>query len=465
MFTLLILTIWVHLGLAGMGGGEKPNVLFIAVDDLRPELGCYGIDQIQSPNIDRLASQGTVFANAYCNVPVCGASRASLLMGMRPTESRFVGFDAYAQDDAPGKASLPGYFKDHGYYTLSNGKVFHHIDDMLSSWSEAPWNPAAGPDGPLNYLLPANIHPADPNKKRGYPFEVADVADDAYFDGQIANKAIADLRRLKNEENPFFMALGFLKPHLPFNAPKRYWDLYPSDSVRLAENDYIPRNAPPQAIHNYGELRHYSGIPMDGPVPEPMARQLVRGYYACVSYVDAQIGRVLAVLEELGLADNTIVVLWGDHGWQLGEHALWCKHANFKTSLRAPLIVRAPQKNAGQQTDALVEFVDIYASLCDLARLGKPAHLQGTSFAPVLDHPELPGKQAVFSRFVAGETIKTHQYAYTEWFDKQGNEVARMLYDHTEDPGENNNIADANEMQTVVRDLHRQLAQHKQQRK
>src|SRR5690606_5641869 len=253
--------------------------------------------------------------------------------------------------------------------------------------------------------------------------------------------------------------------HLPFNAPKRHWDLYPLDSVRLAENDYIPRNAPKQAIHNYGELRHYTGIPMDGPVPEPMAHQLGRGYYACVSYVDAQIGRVLAVLEELGLADNTIVVLWGDHGWQLGEHALWCKHANFKTSLRVPLIVRAPQKNAEQQTNALVEFVDIYASLCDLARLEKPAHLQGTSFMPVLDHPELPGKQAVFSRFVAGETITTHRYAYTEWFDKQGNEVARMLYDHTEDPDENNNIADANEMQTVVRDLHRQLAQHKQQRK
>jgi len=460
-----ILVTAVHIGSAGIGQSEKPNVLFIAVDDLRPELGCYGKKQIKSPNIDRLAGNGTRFANAYCNVPVCGASRASLLMGMRPTETRFVDFNAYAQDEAPGRVSLPGHFKDNGYYTLSNGKVFHHVDDMLSSWSEAPWNPVTESGNPLNYLLPMNIHPSDSAKKRGYPFEAADVADDAYFDGQIASKAIADLRRLKRKGKPFFMALGFLKPHLPFNAPKRYWDLYPPESVRLADNNYPPLNVPPQAIHNYGELRHYTGIPMDGPITETMARELVRGYYACVSYVDAQIGRVLAVLEELELTDNTIVVLWGDHGWQLGEHRLWCKHANFKTSLHAPLIVSVPGRNAGQRTDALVEFIDIYASLCDLAALEKPSHLQGTSFAPILDNPALPGKQAVFSRFIFGESIKTYRYAYTEWFDKQGNSVARMLYDHASDPDENKNIADVNGMQQVVQDLHQQLVQHREKRK
>tara|TARA_R110002050_G_scaffold147761_1_gene273831 strand:- start:4143 stop:5570 length:1428 start_codon:yes stop_codon:yes gene_type:complete len=420
---------------------EKPNVLFIVVDDLRPELGCYGQRQIKSPAIDKLAANGLTFVNAYCNVPVCGASRASLLTGIRPTSNRFVGYNTYAQDDAPGAVSLPQHFRNNGYYTVSNGKVFHHIDDIPESWSEAPWNPAAESGSFLDYLTEKNQQIVDSTKGRAYPYEMAAVDDEAYFDGQIAAKTIEDLNRLKKEGKPFFLAAGFLKPHLPFNAPKKYWDLYPPGTISLPDNYYPPQNAPDAAIHNFGELRNYHDVPAEGPVSDEMALELIHGYYACVSYVDAQIGKVLDALEELGLAENTVVILWGDHGWQLGEHSIWCKHANFKTSLNAPLIVRAPGKKGGQQTEALVEFVDIFPSLCDLAGLEKPVQLHGTSFVPLTENPGLPWKQAVYCRYVLGESVKTKDFLYTEWFNKQQKSFASMLYDHRNDPDENVNVA------------------------
>ena len=437
---------------------EKPNILFIAVDDLRPELGCYGHLQIKSPNIDKLAAEGLSFINAYCNVPVCGASRASLLTGIRPSMNRFVTWFTYAQDDAPDAISLPEYFKNNGYYTLSLGKVFHHIDDMPESWSEESWNPAKE-TGYLDYISEENkkIMATASGTERASPFEAEDVDDESYHDGKIALRAIEKLHQLKQQDKPFFLATGFLRPHLPFNAPQKYWDLYPEELIHLPGNYYPPKNVPDNAMHNFGELRAYSGIPAEGAVPDKMAHELIRGYYASVSYVDAQIGKVLDALEELGLAENTIVILWGDHGWQLGEHALWCKHANFKTSLNAPLIVRPPGFEGQSKTEGLVEFIDIYPSLCELAGLSLPDQLQGKSFVPLLKDPGLLWKNAVYSRFHKGESVITTRYLYTEWFDKEGNSIDRMIYDHEKDPEENINIIDDSNLQDTISYLHYQI--------
>lgn len=433
---------------------DRPNILFIAVDDLRPELNTYGARHIISPNIDRLANEGITFKRAYCNVPVCGASRASLLTGIKPTKNRFIGYDTYAEKDAPGAISLPQHFKNHGYYTISNGKIFHHIDDMDSSWTEPPWRPDT-PDGNWrNYLSETNLAIQDTSAGgRALPYEWPEVDDEAYFDGQIARKTIEDLRKLKDAKKPFFIAAGFLKPHLPFNAPKKYWDLYPESDIRLPDNYFVPENAPPAAIHNFGELRNYSGVPRKGPVSDEMAKTLIRGYYACVSYTDAQIGRILNALDELDLRHNTIVVLWGDHGWLLGEHTLWCKHSNFENAMKVPLIISAPGYPGNKKTNALVEFIDIFPTLSELSNLPQPEQLHGRSLMHLFQNPESPHKEIIYSRFVNGESIKTDRYLYTEWYDKEDKFYGRMLYDHDADPWENVNISELPENQRLVDSL------------
>ncbi len=429
-------------------GEKKPNVLFIAVDDLRPQLGCYGHKQMLSPNIDRLGDEGVIFLRSYCQVPVCGASRASLMTGVRPTANRFLGYDTWAQKDLPGALSVAKHFRNNGYHTISNGKVFHHRTDCLDGWSEEPWRPKGTW---RNYLLEENQKLAEKSERQaGPPFEAADVPDNAYFDGMIADKGISDLRRLEKIDRPFFLALGFLKPHLPFNAPKKYWDLYKREEIDLADNPFRPKGAPDAALHNWGELRAYHGIPQKGPLSDEMARTLIHGYYACVSYTDAQIGRVLIELGRLGLRDNTVVILWGDHGWNLGEHGLWCKHCNFETSLHSPLLVRAPGIKAGVRTNALTEYLDIYPSLCELCNLPLPGHLEGKSFVPLLKNPNLLWKEAVFSRYFRGDSVKTDRYRYTEWRRKDGKMYARMLYDHSVDWVENVNISERPENKELV---------------
>ena len=413
-----------------------------------------------SPNIDRLASQGTLFNRAYCQIPVCGASRASLLTGLRPNRSRFLGYDTWADKDVPEALTLPQHFKNNGYYTISNGKIFHHQDDKLESWSELPWRPRNPNSNWRDYVTEAAQRIAtDHENGRGPAFEQADVPDTAYFDGKIAAKTIADLQRLKKQDQPFFLAVGFLKPHLPFNAPSRYWDLYDPQNLPKASNPFPPENAPDAAIHNFGELRNYAGIPPEGALSKSIAKLMVHGYYACTSYTDAQIGKLLDTLEELDLADNTIVVLWGDHGWNLEEHGLWCKHCNFETSLRAPLLIKAPGLPAGQRTEALTEFIDIYPTLCDLAQLPEPGYLDGQSLVPVLSQSNTVGKEYVFSKFFDGFTVKNNHYRYTEWSEDDGEVYARMLYDHQQDSLENVNIVDQPENKEIVRELQKQLRQ------
>ena len=433
---------------------KQPNVLFIAVDDLRPELNSYGVHQIKSPNIDRLASEGLTFNRAYCNVPVCGASRASLLTGIKPTKNRFVNYHTYAQNDAPGALSIPQHFKNNGYHTVSNGKIFHHQDDLAGSWSEEPWRPSGKNGNWRDYVKEENLNIANSmDDGRAWPYEWVDAHDSAYFDGKMTEKTIKDLKRLKLRDEPFFLAVGFLKPHLPFNAPQKYWDMYPEDEIDLPENYYRPEHAPDAAIHNFGELRNYFGVPKEGPVSDEMAKTLIRGYYACVSYTDSLVGKLLNELDELGLRENTIVILWGDHGWQLGEHSLWCKHSNFDIAMRVPLIISAPGFKAGVKTDALAEYIDIFPTLCELSGLSLLPQLHGNSFVTLMKNPDQDFKDIIYARFGNGESIKTDQYLYTEWYNKKGEYYGRMLYDHKVDPDENVNISEFSENKTLVDSL------------
>jgi arylsulfatase A-like enzyme len=429
----------------------KTNFLFIIVDDLRPQLGCYGYSETLSPNIDKLAEEGLLFSNAYCNVPVCGASRASLMTGIRPTPTRFTNFAAWAEREVPGRIDIPGYLKQNGYTTISNGKVYHHQYDNAASWHDN-----YKPKDFRDYKTAENIELMNSEGKAA-AWEIAPVPDDSLQGGKISTKVISDLQKLKESGEPFFLTAGFTKPHLPFIAPEKYWNLYEHEKIELANNPFAPENCPKEALHNWGELRmQYTGIPKTGPVSEALARNLIHGYYACVSYTDAMVGKILDELKRLELDKNTVVILCGDHGWQLGNHGLWCKHCNFNTSLQVPLIVRVPGATENAKSSALVEFVDLFPTICELASLEIPEHLSGKSMTPLFDNPDTEWKEAVFARFKKGESVKTKKYLYTEYFVK-GERVSHMLYDHTTDKAENNNVADAPENKTIVQDLQKLL--------
>jgi arylsulfatase A-like enzyme len=446
-----------------------PNILFIAVDDLRPDLGCYGAAHMKTPNLDRLAARGTLFERAYCQVAVCNPSRISLLSGTRPATNRVLDNQHFLREFLPDVVTLPQHFKNHGWHTVSLGKVFHHSErepgEDPASWSEPAWHRGTTRE----WFDPQNLAELNRLKKlpekerprliRGPPFEAADQPDDAYPDGATARKAIETLRRLKAKAQPFFLAVGFVKPHLTFSCPRKYWDLYPADSIRLPENYRAAKDLPPAALHDLYELRTYGGVPETGGISDDLALNLLRGYRACVSFVDAQIGRVLDELDRLGLRDHTIVVVWGDHGYHLGEHGLFTKMTNFEVGTRVPLILSAPgRKAAGRKSRALVELVDLYPTLAELAGLPAPAHLEGTSFQPLLDDPARPWKTAAFSEYARranaktgsfgrgpdtfmGRSVRTDRWRYTEWTDPGQQIAGRELYDHQNDPAENVNLA------------------------
>lgn len=430
---------------------EKPNVLFLVVDDLRPELACYGAIHIHSPNIDRLAAEGTRFLRSYCNIPVCGASRTSLLTGLRPARNRFLTYHTWADEEAPGITTLPGHFRSNGYTCISNGKVFHHDYDSRQSWDEI-WHPVSSSQSWRDYAIPENSLKDTAKWGNGPPFERAVLHDTIYKDGKTAEKVIRDLKKLKDSEKPFFLAAGFLKPHLPFNAPERYWAMY-DGRVNLPENNYPPENAPAISIHNSGELRSYENIPAKGPVSDEMALELIQGYYACVSYTDAQIGKILNALEELGLDKNTIVVLWGDHGWNLREHGLWCKHCNYETSLHTPLILKVPGSEQVKSTGEIVEYVDIYPTLCELAGLDLPGHLQGNSFKELLFNEKARSDGIAVCQWKTGITTIRDELFYTEWVDEHDRMQFRMLYDHSTDPQENKNISEQPGNEQILMDM------------
>jgi arylsulfatase A-like enzyme len=416
--------------LATAAGTGRPNILFIAIDDLRPELGCYGAAQVKTPHIDKLAASGMLFDRAYCQVPICMGSRASLMTGILPTSKRFVG-NCRMDVDAPKAATLPEVFRKAGYTTLSNGKIFHNIEDAADrSWSEAPWLTRNN----MRSFDPETTRRLSKTKQRGRIYEFPDVADDAYPDGEIAQKTIKDLQRLKQEGKPFFLACGFFKPHMPFYAPKRYWDLYPRDSTQLAPNRQRPAKAPEQ-LKGSSEFRSYHLSDMD-PNSDEFHRVMRHGYLACTSYADKLTGDVLAELERLGLAENTIVVLWGDHGFHLGEHNFWGKHNTLHLATRVPLIVKVPGKKPGA-TSSLVETTDLFPSLCALADIPVPGTVQGRDFTALLDDPKKPFHEAAYSRFLNADAVITDRFSYTS-FD---NGKSEMLYDLSKDPQENKNVA------------------------
>ncbi len=469
---------------------SRPNVLFISVDDLRPELGCYGQQHIHSPNIDRLAGRGVLFERAYCQFSHCSPSRASLLSGVRPG-SRSVAAD------------LPKHFKQQGWFTVSMGKVYHgtfskEFDKTNSSkpdsWSVPAWYPP-----PRFYFSEEGIAKAEkrfaPQAKklevpvdqwtnhvvRAAAVEFPDVEDSVPRDGQIAERAVRQLRELDGKQ-PFFLAVGLMGTHLPFVAPQKYRDLYPADKIRLPDNLFAPQGAPDFSLIPLMETGQYSDL-QDLASNGETALQMVRAYYSCVSYVDALIGKLLQALDETGLADNTIVVLWGDNGWKLGEHNAWSKYSNYEDDTRVPIILSAPNRvAAGKRTAALVELVDIYPTLCELCNLPVPDGLEGSSMVPVLQNPDISWKKAVFSvipRNVSGGaqfaydgkgySIRTDRYRLVLWVKQKNINlnvltpeadpeiVAMELYDHSRDPGENINCADNPEYAGVVNDLKQQL--------
>jgi len=483
-YKFLILTLLLSFGLSakqpakqlGNESAKKPpNVLFIMIDDLRTELGSYGSKHVISPNIDKLAQQGTLFKNAYVSVPVCGASRASLLTGMRPTLDRFKNYYTSVEKDTPKAITLFEQFRKNGYQTAGYGKIFHVIQDTAKqSWSnKEAWLPAidqtmdsvnVNSHHSRDYQSPLNIAEYRATSK-GPSTEMIDVPDDAYFDGKLTNKTTDQLTKLSKSAQPFFLAIGFVKPHLPYTAPKKYWDLYDAKQFDIPSHS-LPENAPQNAYHKFGELRAYSDTP---PAPQGIgdeqAVRLIHGYHAAVSYVDAQVGKVLAKLDELALSENTIVVLMGDHGYSLGEHGLWCKHSTFDLATKTPLIIRTPKSRGAQVVEGLVEFIDIYPTLTELADIPTPDQVAGISLSPLLNDPSLPAKSAVFPRYHAAENIHTDKYSLTQWFDKKGNVQAQMLYDNKNDPDETVNLESIPEYKDVLDDLSMQLETHIKTRK
>ena len=446
---------------------EKPNVLLICVDDLKPLLGCYGDTKAITPNIDKLAARSTLFEKAYCNQAVCSPSRNALMTGLRPDTIGIYDLATNFRVAVPNAVTLPQAFIHAGYETTGLGKIYHvghGNDNDAASWTIPHMVPKA-----TAYALPENKTPEriNPKSDRGPAIESADVPDETYLDGQVALEAIARLKQLKaNPGKPFFLAVGIAKPHLPFIAPKKYWDLYQRAEIPLAAFRKAPEGAPAFAPQYGGELRQYFGIPDKGELPDDLQRELIHGYYAATSYADAQIGKVLQALEDLKLADNTIVVLWGDHGWHLGDHSMWCKHTNYEEANRIPFLISAPgtAPGAGKHSKAFAETVDLYPTLCELAGIPIPEKLDGVSLVNTLRDPKASTRDHVIHVYPRGEkigrAIRTDRYRLVEWKvpGAAADTAILELYDYQKDPLETKNIASENP--EAVLNLRKILAQY-----
>ncbi len=451
---------------------KRRNVLFIAVDDMRVELGCYGDRSILSPNIDRLASQGTLFERAYCQQAVCNPSRASLMTGLRLDTIDIWDLPTHFRQHRPDVVTLPQLFKQHGYFTRDIGKIYHNWRQDDYKGDPASWSVPAE----MHY----NNHGADKAIVKGKlspdlatvpKCEMRDVPDDAYFDGRIAANAINALQELKQKDQPFFLAVGFWKPHAHFNAPKKYWDFYERKNIQPPSYPDPPQNVPAIALHDSREILRAFKDRADGKPTAEETLALRHGYYAGISYVDAQVGKVIAELDRLGLRENTIIVFWSDHGYHLGEHGLWAKTSNFELDARVPLIIATPDFQPGQRSDSLVELLDLYPTLADLCSLPAPKDLEGKSLRPILEDPAAQVKQAALTQHprpaypAAGEnpeamgySLRTNRFRYTEWRKFRSSKIlARELYDHQTDPAETKNLAGEKDQTPTIKRLHNQL--------
>jgi arylsulfatase A-like enzyme len=475
----------------------KQNVLFIAVDDLKPTLEPYG-STVPTPAIKRLAARGTTFLNAHCQQAVCAPSRASIMTGKYPDFTKVWDLKTKMRDINPEILTLGQHFKANGYSVIGMGKIFdsRSVDsggDRLS-WSEphvrswqAPHNRVVGPQnghylgadikaltaqanaeagkelawGPLNQWL---------FKNGGWPaVESADVPDDAYHDGAVAKLASQTIARLAKKEEPFFLAVGFKRPHLPFTAPKKYWDRFDRDAIELAPYQQPAEGAPKYALHRSEELRTYNGVPQSGPLDPDTQRKLIHGYYACVSYIDALVGQLLDQLEAQGLTENTTVVLWGDHGWHLGDHGIWCKHTNYEQATRVPLIIAAPG-GFEIKTNMPAELTDVFPTLCGLSGIPIPGHLDGINLAPNIRGAKSRPRAVAMSQYprgpLMGYALRDERYRYVVWF-KTGGKGAQIgdpidsveLYDYDKDPLETRNLAKDPAYRETTDALSKQLLQ------
>ncbi|MFK5923464.1 MAG: sulfatase [Verrucomicrobiota bacterium] len=444
-FILLFAALGIAL-LRPVSASDSPNILLLCIDDLRPELACYGVDYIQSPNIDALAASGRMFSRHYVQAPTCGASRYALLTGRygiygnMELFNRAKRLEKNPQDVPP---SMPAWFRQHGYTTVSVGKVSHHPGgrggpdwndpqqaEMPNSWdrhlmTSGDWQ---HPRGIMHGLAHGEIR-EDP--KQMDVFQSAKGNDEIYPDGLITNEALQQMRLLaaNTEKKPFFLAVGLIRPHLPFGAPAKYMDAY-----RDAQLPDTPHPDQPQGKttwHKSGEFMRYNRWGTNPNDDEKFALQVRKHYAACVTYADTLVGRILKQLDDLKLRDNTIIVLWGDHGWHLGEQAVWGKHTLFEESLRSPLIITYPgMAQPGVNTASIVETIDIFPTLCDLTKLQKPDFLNGTSLLPILKQAQTPGHPA-YSYKGNTKTIRTDTHRLIA--HKDGH---LELYDHSKPDGE-----------------------------
>ena len=484
---------------------SKPNILFIAVDDLKPLLGCYGNTLVKTPNIDKLAKMATVFNRNYCQQAICGPTRASIMTGTRPDVTKIWNLTTQMRDANPNTLTLPQYLITQGYTTSGIGKIYHPSSAIAGvdpvSWS-IPYLKSKESDFPAELGLPANgqyqlpetkarmtpdiiaerkkqnkdlaANDENPKSIKGPSTESMDLPDNAYQDGVNALLAKDQIIELSKSDKPFFMAVGFSKPHLPFVAPKKYWNLYKREEMPIASFQEHSKNGPLIAYHQSGELRNYIDIPEFTTLPADSLRiglqlekqrELIHGYYAAISYMDAQVGILLNTLESLGTIDNTIVVLWGDHGWHLGDHDLWHKHTNFEEATRAPLIIAGHRIKAGK-TSSLTEFVDVFPTICDLAGVSIPKNLDGKSLKPLMLNNKTKGKEYSISQYprklkksemaklgytdakMMGYSLRTDQYRYTIWMNNftskqafnESQVYASEMYDYVKDPLEKVNV-------------------------
>jgi iduronate 2-sulfatase len=461
-----------HASLFTSIAARRKNILFIAVDDLRPELGCYGHPMVKSPNIDALAKNGILFERNYCQQAVCAPS------------TKIYDLKTHIRTTMPDVVTLQQHFKNNGYFSEGMGKLFHSGYEDPASYSVPHRYPF--PNG-KEYVTEENlkllagggklskdtgnaVEATGNTRMRAHATESADVPEEKYVDGELESMAIEALNRLapkalasnEKERQPFFLGVGFRKPHLPFVAPKKYWDLYDRSKIPLPYPDK-PKNAPEVAFTNWNELRSYSDIPDVGPCDEERTRELIHGYYACISFMDALVGKIIGELDRLGLSKDTIIVLWGDNGWKLGEYSMWCKHTNFELDTHVPLIISDPDMPKGVRTNALVELVDIFPTLTELSGIPLSEGMEGTSTVPLMKDISRPWKKAAFSQYprpknIMGYSMRTDQYRYTEWQDRTTGEVKeKELYDLKTDPLCKESIVLKPENKDLVDRLHQQL--------
>ncbi|QWX83018.1 sulfatase [Cellulophaga sp. HaHaR_3_176] len=483
----------------------KPNILFISIDDLRPTLGAYEDPTAITPNIDQLASEGMTFRQTFSQVGVCAPSRASLMTGIRPDSTRVWHLGDKFRNINPNTVTMPQHFSKFGYHTVNLGKIFHNYMPDSISWDEPDLRPAQylqsdwlKRDGETFYIS-EEVNRSQAIKRdsllklrperyadgwnTGPAWEAAAVHDTMYYDGAQTELAKKTLTRLAKNDTPFYMGLGYFRPHLPFTAPKKYWDLYDPNKIPLAANQNVPENAPGHTMNSMYELRHYDGFNQIGHpessyrMDEDTSRKLKHGYYASVSYVDALLGNLISHMKDIGIYENTIIILWGDHGWKLGEHNSWGKMTNYNIDLQVPMIIRYPnQENRGAQTFEITELIDMFPSLCELAEIEVPDYMQGTSFVPLIKNPKRPWKDAAFSQFhrrpkhaadgkrYMGYSLNTKKYHYIEWYSWDNTTGTRgelknlELFDRENDPNETVNIAAQKSLSKTIKALSEKLA-------